>query len=196
VGSIFRDYMAKNVMIAYGSRYGCTEEVSKEIGKTLESAGITIKIINLGGLKESDIPSIENFDGVLVGSGIKVGKWTNEADLFIDKNKDRFKDKVFGMFACAGFVANDPEKSKEMYVEEKIQKLGLNPDIYDIFGGVFDLSWKSKAGFMDRKIMSIAAKGLEREKGIKIEKKGKNDFRDWNQIKLFTLKFAELVKSK
>jgi len=196
VVSIFRDYMPKNVLIAYGSRYGCTEEVAIEIGKTLETAGITTKIINLGGLKESEIPSIENFDGVIVGSGIKVGKWTNEADLFIDINKDRFKDTIFGMFACAGFVANDPEKSKEMYVEEKIQKLGLTPDFYDVFGGVFDLSRKSKAGFMDRKIMSIAAKGLEKEKGIKIEKKGKNDFRDWNQIKLFALRFAESVKSK
>ena len=188
--------MAKNVLIAYGSRYGCTEEVSKEIGKTLEGAGITTKIINLGGLKESGIPSIENFDGVLVGSGIKVGKWTNETDQFIEKNKDRFKDTVFGMFACAGFVASDPDKAKEMYLEEKIEKLELNPDIFDVFGGVFDLSWKSKAGFMDRKIMSIAAKGLEKEKGLTIDKRGKNDFRDWDQIKSFALKFADMVNSK
>ena len=104
--------MKKNVLIAYGSRYGCTEEVSKEIGKTLEEAGITTKIINLGRLKESDIPSIENFNGVLVGSGIKVGKWTNETDQFIEKNKDRFKGTVFGMFACAGFAANN-QKSQE-----------------------------------------------------------------------------------
>ena len=83
-----------------------------------------------------------------------------------------------------------------MYIEEKIEKLELNPDIFDVFGGVFDLSWKSKAGFMDRKIMSIAAKGLEKEKGLTIDKRGKNDFRDWDQIKSFALKFAEIVKSK
>ncbi|MCC7572263.1 MAG: flavodoxin domain-containing protein [Candidatus Methanofastidiosum sp.] len=39
--------MAKSVLVTYGSRYGCTEEVSKEIGKVLEKEGLKVSLINL-----------------------------------------------------------------------------------------------------------------------------------------------------
>lgn len=51
--------MAKTILIAYGSRYGCTEEVSKEIGKALEKEGLNVSLVNLELSK--NVPDIKNF---------------------------------------------------------------------------------------------------------------------------------------
>lgn len=64
----------KNVLIVYGSRYGSTEEISQEIANVLENKGIETQLIDLKKMKSKDWPSLESFDGVLVGSGIKIGE--------------------------------------------------------------------------------------------------------------------------
>ncbi|NMC58378.1 MAG: hypothetical protein GYA51_03180 [Candidatus Methanofastidiosa archaeon] len=90
--------MSKNVLIVYGSRYGCTEEVSKEIGKILEKEGLSVSLVNLESSKNA--PKIEEYDAFLVGSGIKIGKWTKETDNFLKKNKELLKTKILGLYTC------------------------------------------------------------------------------------------------
>lgn len=67
------------VLIAYGSRFGSTEEISIKISHTLEEQEIETHLLDLKKVKAKDWPSLEAFDGVLVGSGIRIGKWTKEA---------------------------------------------------------------------------------------------------------------------
>jgi menaquinone-dependent protoporphyrinogen oxidase len=191
--------MIKSILIVYGSRYGCTEEVSKEIGKVLEKEGLDVNLVNLELTK--DLPDIKNFDGVLVGSGIKIGKWTKGTDNFLKKNKMQFKDKTLGLYTCSGLAMEDAEKAKKMYVEEKMEKLGIDAQIFEVFPGRslltdFDLS-NPKIGFIERKIIENVAKAQQKDnKPIKIDDRWNNDPRGWGQIRAFASKFAEIVKSK
>lgn len=77
--------MSKRVLISYGSRYGSTEEISQEIAKTLKEKGLEVKLLDLRKVKSKDWFSPEDFDGILVGSGIRMCKWLNEPQEFLKK---------------------------------------------------------------------------------------------------------------
>ena len=70
--------MSKKVLIVYGSRFGSTEEISINFKQTLEDSGFIVDLINLKS-KNNKIPNIDNYSGVLIGSGIHIARWTKEA---------------------------------------------------------------------------------------------------------------------
>jgi len=192
----------KEILIAYGTRFGSTEEVAHEIAKTLETKGLTIQLLNLKKVKEKEWPSIKSFKGIIVGSSIKMGRWMNEPENFLKKHAKVFKqrEKVLGIFVSSGYAAI-PEKTQQVrqeYLESILNELEIQADIYDGFGGVFDFSASSKMGFLDKKIARMAAKmamkELGKEQAIKIDEKTKVDQRDWNQIRKFAEKFAEFLR--
>ena len=191
--------MAKKVLVAYGSRYGCTEEVSQEIAKVLEKSGLSVSLFNLE--SSNRLPKIEEYDAILVGSGIKIGKWTKEADNLLKKNKESLKTKILGLYTCSGLAMEDADKAKKMYIEDKIEKLGIDAQLFDAFPGRsllsdFDIS-NPKIGFIERKIIENVAKAQAKDnKPIIIDERWKNDPRGWEEIRSFASKFAELVKSE
>ncbi|MBL7118503.1 hypothetical protein ISS96_00625 [Candidatus Bathyarchaeota archaeon] len=44
----------KKILIAYGTRYGSTEEISQRIAEVLESKGLTTQLIDLKTTQERD----------------------------------------------------------------------------------------------------------------------------------------------
>ena len=54
------------VLIAYGSRYGSTEGIAKNIAEKLEKEGFEIKLVNLK--KEKHNLYENEYDGIIVGS--------------------------------------------------------------------------------------------------------------------------------
>jgi menaquinone-dependent protoporphyrinogen oxidase len=186
--------MPKKVLIAYGSRFGCTEEVSQEIAKILKEEGVDSSLLNLRKTKPKQWPSIEEFDGILIGSGIRIMKWTKESKKFLEMYKKELNEKGLGLFVCCALAATDQAQAKKDYLEKVIDELGITPDIYDAFGGVLDFSESSNMGFLDKKMLKMAAKAMKEEEGLAIEDDAKNDFRDWDQIRNFAEKIAALVK--
>lgn len=47
-------------------------------------------------------------------------------------------------------------------------ELGIEADIYDAFGGVFDFSKSSKMGFLDKKIAKMAVKGIAKARALRV----------------------------
>nr|MDO8082158.1 flavodoxin domain-containing protein [Candidatus Freyarchaeota archaeon] len=188
----------KKVLIAYGTRFGSTEEISQEIGKILEKEGLEVQLVDLKKTKAKEWPSLEPFDGVLVGSSIKMFKWMNEPQEFLKKHRVEIqkKEKILGMFVSCGLasVPENCEKAKSDYLEKVMAKIGIEADIYDAFGGVYDFSKSSRMGGMDKRLLKMGAKEMTKEYGTKIDEDGKNDFRDWDQIQNFARKFAARVK--
>jgi menaquinone-dependent protoporphyrinogen oxidase len=186
--------MSKKVLIVYGSRFGCTEEVSQKIGTILQDQGIEPELVNLRKTKSKNWPSLDQFDGVLIGSGIKIAKWTKEPKSFMKKNKDALNSKKVGMFVCSGTAAVDKNRAREEYLEKVMNELGVKSDVYDAFGGVMDLSEDSPLGFLDKKMLKTGVKEMTKDTGIEVKDGQKTDFRDWDQITKFAQEFAALVK--
>lgn len=176
--------MIKKVLIAYGTRYGSTEEISSKIAEIMSNKGLDTTVINV---KKNEWPILDEFDAIVIGSSIKMGKWTKEAKNFLKKNVKTLKEKPFlAVFASCG-DASYPDKyqaAKEKYVQKIITEIGLDLDkvMYEAFGGLFDMSSTSKMGWMNKKFMNMAAKDDE---SANLNMNEYNDLRDWVQIEKF-----------
>ena len=184
------------VLIAYGSRFGSTEEISSEMSKVLTDKGIETSMIDLREVKSKDWPSPETFDGIIVGSGIRVSRWTKEPKQFLKKNKDKLINKNLGLFvSCAdAAVPETIDKARKDYLETTMEELGITAGIFDAFGGVLDFTKSSKMSFIEKKALMTVTKQRAGDNLSSINGKSRNDFRDWEQIKRFTEKYAEMVK--
>ncbi|HUY01528.1 MAG TPA: flavodoxin domain-containing protein, partial [Candidatus Deferrimicrobium sp.] len=139
---------SKKVLIVYGTRYGSTAEIAKELAILMENQGIATQIVNLKEVKRKSWPLIDEYDGILVGSSIKIGRWMKEPKKFLESNTKVFnmRGKVLGLFVSAGTAVSDYGKAKADYLEKEIQKLAIQVDIYDTFGVIFDFSESSRLG--------------------------------------------------
>jgi menaquinone-dependent protoporphyrinogen oxidase len=184
------------VLIAYGSRFGSTEEISSEISKILKEKGIETSMINLREVKSKDWLTLEKFDGIIVGSGIRIARWTKQAKQFLKNNRDELRNKKLGLFvSCAD--ASVPEtigKARQEYLETTMEELGITAGIYDAFGGVLDFTKSSKMSFVEKKLLMAVAKQRAGDNISTINGKERNDFRDWEQIRSFAEKYADLFK--
>ena len=193
--------MAKKVLVAYGSRYGSTEEIARTIAETLQQEGLNTQLLDLKRTKQKEWPRLALFDAVLVGSGIKIGRWTGEASSFLKKHADELKTAkakglVVGVFVSCG-MASTPEKrpeARQTYIEKVVTELGIKDavDAYDAFGGVYDLSPSAPMGFLDKKMLAMGAQQMIKDG--QLTEGARNDLRDWNQIRTFAEHFADLVK--
>jgi menaquinone-dependent protoporphyrinogen oxidase len=185
----------KRVLIAYGSRYGCTSEVALELAKVLRKEGMSPQMLDLGQTKPKEWPPLVDFDGVLIGTGIKIGKWTKEAQRFLGASKDDIMlgGIHLGAFVCCIDVLKDPEGAERKYCTAVIEKAGMRADICGVFAGVIDLSDSSKLGFVEKKMAKVAGPEMVKGTGRELRPDERNDYRDWEAIQAFGHKFAELL---
>jgi len=181
--------MAKKILIAYGSRYGSTEEIATEMGKILEAEGIFSDIVDLKS-RGGPVHNIMDYDGYIIGSGIKMGKWTKEAEGFLKNNYPKLKEGApLALFVSCGLAEDDHEKALADYLTKIIEKHSIEPDMFDAFGPLYDLSKGSRLGFINKKII----KSMKKDSGRVYEDGKKYDYRDWDSIRDFTLSFEKLL---
>ena len=79
----------------------------------LEKEGLDTQLLDLKHTKQKARPPLEPFDGILVGSGIKMFRWVGDATTFLKKHADELKalkakGLVMGVFVSCG-SASTPE---------------------------------------------------------------------------------------
>lgn len=182
------------VLIAYGSRYGSTNEITQVIVGILETKGLSVDLLDLVSRPMGDWPTLTSYAGVIVGSGIKLGQWVKEVKLFLVSKKNELNNangRVFGLFVSAGNVSTIESSinfAREEYLEATIQGLGLSSvDFYEAFGGRLDLSNSSKLNEREKKyVQSVFNKRGEIQFNSQV-----SDSRDWNDVLTFATAFAE-----
>jgi menaquinone-dependent protoporphyrinogen oxidase len=166
-----------NVLVAFGTRYGSTEKVAKEIAAVLSSKGIDAEVLDLRSLRKATASS---YQPIVIGSGIMAGSWSKEAQRFLDENRDKLKGRKVALFACCGDVEFRQEQAaewKKKYVTEVGSKYGIEPISAALFGGVLDFE---QYGFLVKAILKSAKKTIE-ERGADPSKP--YDFRNWEEIR-------------
>jgi len=122
-------------LIAFGTRYGATAEVAEKIAKILkEDFKLNVDVINLEHrfIKEKELDEYQN---IIIGSGIKVGKWTNRAKKFLKSN---FEGKKVAVYVCSR-RAGEPglyDSAFSKYIEDVLNRnLKTKPVASEAFGG-------------------------------------------------------------
>ncbi|MHA1197849.1 MAG: flavodoxin domain-containing protein [Candidatus Heimdallarchaeaceae archaeon] len=183
----------KKVLIFYGTRYGATEGVAGRMAELIRENGNQAEVLDLKDLPNDRIPDFSNYDGILIGSSIRIGQWTKGVKKFIENKAEalnQFKGKK-GFYVCSAYAA-DPDNYERVKVEYTIdgcQKYGIKElDLYDAFGGLMDFTETSRMGWLEKKLLKVAAKQAS---GEKTENDSYTDLRDWDQIEKFTLEFIK-----
>ena len=86
------------VLIAYGSRYGSTEEIASKLASLLRENEIETTLLNL---KKERTPNLNDYDGIIVGSSVKITKWMKEPQRFLKQNRETLNEKKSAIYARA-----------------------------------------------------------------------------------------------
>jgi menaquinone-dependent protoporphyrinogen oxidase len=179
-------------LTVYGTRYGAAASTSEEIAKILREAGLDVRVVNA---KDEKIKDIDEYDPVIVGSGIQINKWTSEPEDFLKHFSKELSTKKVALFVCCGSASDEgkpgaAEKARGKYLEEKAAKYNLHPIMLGLFGGVYNYNavpwWAKKAMQTDRS--RVAATFKESEPGV-------YDTRDLNIIRNWAKELSQKVNS-
>jgi menaquinone-dependent protoporphyrinogen oxidase len=181
-------------LIVYGTRYGATASTSQVIADSLRQDGFEVKVVNA---KKEKVQSITEFDLILVGSGIAMGKWTGEAEDFIKKHKEELSTKAVALFVSCGGAnplsegenrTREYESGKQKYLEDKVKEFNLKPIALGYFGGCYNfgkMSW-----FFKKTLSSIKPK---LESAGYTESSNGYDLRDLSAIKAWAKELSQRV---
>jgi menaquinone-dependent protoporphyrinogen oxidase len=170
-------------LIVYGTRYGATASTSEEIAETLRREGMEVRVVNA---KKESVKDIAGYDLIIVGSGIRINRWTSEPEKFLQQFHTELMNKKVALFVSSGGQAiaeheGNQEKiaqGKRKYLDEKVAKYNLKPIALGLFGGIWDFNkWPWWAG----KAIPSAKQALQ-SAGFMETKPGVYDTRDWNAI--------------
>ncbi len=169
-------------LVIYGTRYGTAKEISERIKDILQEENVDVDLINSE--KKQSI-QVENYDLVVAGSGIKMGKWTKNTLNFLKKNKKELSNRKVALFVSCGAANQEKTKAEaqEKYLDNVAAKyLDTEPVAKGLFGGVYDPN--ADHGLMYK----LVKRNIEKEM-IKMgqDPTQKHDYRDWDYINQWTI---------
>jgi menaquinone-dependent protoporphyrinogen oxidase len=127
--------MAEDVLIAYASKRGSTEQVARRIGEALRGQGFSTRIEPAGKCRDLD-----GFRAVVLGGSIYVGRLHRDARKFMRRNRKALASMPLAVFALG--PAKDTEEdfaSSRRQLDQALEKAtGIKPRAIAVFGGVID----------------------------------------------------------
>ncbi len=117
-----------NTLIAYATKYGCTEKCAKLLAEKLTG---NVKLCNL---KNNSKPDINKYDKIIIGGSVYMGKIRKEVNKFCNNNFKKINQKKIGLFIC-GMEEQDKtiEHFDDFFPKELISKAITK----NSFGGEF-----------------------------------------------------------
>lgn len=170
-------------LIVYGTRYGATASTSEEIAKVLQTEGFDVKVVNA---KEEKIRDISQYELIVVGTGLQMGKWTGEIDDFLKRFQAELAKKKVALFVSSMKTVLEREgkleqlvKDRKIEIEDKLPKYNLTPLTIGFFGGTINFN---KMNIITRKAFGSIKQTLDKD-GFKESPPGIYDLRDWEEIR-------------
>jgi menaquinone-dependent protoporphyrinogen oxidase len=133
-------------LIAYASKYGCTEKCAHLLEKDLNG---DVTMLNL---KKNSSPNLDSYDTIIIGGSIYISKIQKEVTEFCNKYLSELKEKNIGLFICGmqekEIIANEIDSN---YPPELLEKAVVK----EWFGGEFSFE---KMNFLEKTIIKKVSK--------------------------------------
>jgi len=124
----------KRILVTYASRYGATAEIALEIADRLCLRNFEV---DLRTVEEAGV--LSGYDGVVVGSSIRMGHWLAPAADFVTQHRDALRSQPLALFTVHFLATDDSEASRQQraaYVAPLHQV--VEPQYEAFFAGKFD----------------------------------------------------------
>ncbi len=153
----------KTVLIAYASRYGGSEHLAERIADMVKARDVMPQLLDLKSHPPKLWLDFGKYGGVVIGTGIKIGKWSPEAEDALTEVQQA-RTIPYGVFvSCFDAYKLGAGEAVEKYIAPKLSESDAQPAAVAAFGPVFDLSGAHKVGFIDRKIIGSILKGIRKD---------------------------------
>ncbi len=106
-------------LLLYASKHGATRNAAEKLAGQLEGE---VKIINLQDKGSADV-SVEDYERVIIGGSIYIGKIQKSISKFCETNLEKLlKVKKLGLFICCGEEAKALEQLAAAFPAELLKK--------------------------------------------------------------------------
>ncbi|MDP3386289.1 MAG: flavodoxin domain-containing protein [Eubacteriales bacterium] len=133
-------------LIAYASKYGCTEKCAQLLEKELNGD------VTMLDLKKVSSVNLDTFDNIIIGGSIYISKIQKEVTAFCMNNLNELSRKNIGLFICGmqekEIIATELDSN---YPPELLERAVVKAS----FGGEFTIE---KMNFLEKTIVKKIAK--------------------------------------
>ena len=152
------------ILVAYASRMGSTEEIARVIATELKNSGHTVEVASC-----EVAPDAWKVDALIVGSAIYLGRWDKSALRYLKRQSQDLADRPVWLFQSGpvGDAAESEQVQTPHAVREIATHLNIAPPI--TFGGRLDPT--KATGPLSHWVATGRYEG---------------DFRDWSRIRQWT----------
>ena len=179
-----------SVLLCYGTGEGQTATVADRLAATFENRGHEPTVVDAED-RPADL-AVTDFDAVLVGSSIHVGKHSPAVTAFVTDSREELSDRPTGFFQVSlSSATDDPERQAEAagYVDALVESTGWQPDRVGLFGGALRYS---EYGFLTRFMMKRIAKDATGDTDTSRD----YEYTDWTEVEAFANDFAAFVEGR
>ena len=132
-------------IILYATKYGATEQIAKRISKLLDDAPYH-------NLNDANLPTLEDFDTIILGTSVYAGSTRKEAKQFLSKHKAVLAEKNISFFLSGLSQSKDDPDTfyKKNFPADLLNKAQATA----FLGGIFD---PEKTTAAERMIIKLVA---------------------------------------
>lgn len=173
-----------NILILYASHFGQTRAIAHEIADKLRLAHHDVEIIDA---RRSEPPAPGDFDAVVFGSRIEIGRHASEIREYMVRHRDALRDIPTAFFSVS-MAAASPKAGIDPsgYLGALYEEVGWIPSIAIAFAGA--LPYRKYNWFL-----RFVMKRISRSAGHTTDTSRNHEFTDWPRVREFAHEIAELV---
>jgi menaquinone-dependent protoporphyrinogen oxidase len=155
------------VLVAVASKHGNTRAIGEAIAAALTDAGLDAEL-----RAPEEVPDVRDFDAVVIGSGIYVGKWLPDARAFVDAQAGALRDRPVWLFS-SGPLGEPPKPAEDPTDVAAVMEL-TGARGHRLFSGNLD---REQLGFGERAVTRMVRAPY-------------GDFRAWPEMREWAQKIA------
>ena len=135
-------------LIIYASTYGYTKECVEKLKELINGE------VNITNIKTDDVPSIDEFDNIIIGGSIYMGQIHKKLKEYCTINLNQLLNKKIALLLCCGLPENFDETIKNCFPNELLETAISK----ECFGGELRTEKMSLAHKMITGLMQRASK--------------------------------------
>ena len=173
-----------DVLVCYGTTEGQTETVADRIAGVLRETGHEVDVANL---PIDAAPA--DYDGVLVGASVHVGKHQRRVTEFVTAHRDELNAMPSGFFSVSLSAASESPDGREeaqAVVDDFLDETGWSPDVTTTVAGALRYS---QYGRIKRLLMKFIA---SRNSGD-TDTSRDYEYTDWGAVEAFVHEFERTL---
>jgi len=174
-----------HILIIYGSLEGQTAKIAEHITQLIRKRDQQARAYS-----SKNIPSgfsLDNFDAVIVGGAIHMGKYPAHLRKFVRQHR-KWLNKIPSAFftVCMAIQSTNPDEREEAcnYSKRFIKNTRWHPILTDTFAGAVKYT---QYNFITRFIMKMITK----QEGGSTDTSQDHEYTDWDAVARFTNRFLE-----